>query len=170
MFQNNYAGLSHRMKFPTSLTGKLSRNAHRFLPVIVLAFTVSGCMEVASTEYADRNHAISRDAIGKSKWLPEWLPKDAVDIREAHDMDTNESWLIFRPTSGTLTLPEDCRPTGRAEMPDAPTMRRFPQFARNSWSRASDHAGVFYSCPERSAGRWIMHDEELGLVYSRVKY
>lgn len=138
--------------------------------VVAVAIAVSGCMEVASTEYADRNQAISRKAIGISKWLPAWLPEDAVDIRETHDMDTNESWLIFRPTSRTLTLPEDCRPTGSPEMPDAPTLRRFPKFARNAWSRASDHAGVFYLCPERSAGRWVMHDEELGLVYSRVKY
>ena len=145
-------------------------NTRKFSLIVALALAASGCMEVASTEYADRSHAISKKAIGVSKWLPAWLPEDAVDIRETHDMDTNESWLIFRPTSGTLTLPEDCRPISRPEMPEARTMRRFPKFARNAWSRASGLAGVFYLCPEPAAGRWVIHDEELGLVYSRVKY
>lgn len=94
--------------------------------VVAVAIAVSGCMEVASTGYADRNEAIARDAIGKSKWLPEWLPEDAVNIREAHDMDTNESWLVFHSTSRTLALPEDCRQAGRPEMSKARVMWRFP--------------------------------------------
>lgn len=102
--------------------------------------------------------------------MPAWLPEDAVNIRETHDMDTNESWLVFRLTSGVLTLPEDCRLESRPEMPDARVMRRFPQFARSAWSRASDYAGKFYLCPEGDAGRWVLHDEELGLVYSRVTF
>lgn len=144
-------------------------NTHKFLPVIALVFTVSGCMEVASTAYVDRNQAISRDAIGKSKWLPDWLPEDAVNIREAHDMDTNESWLVFQTTSRTLAMPEGCRQVGRPEMSEARVMRRFPQFARDAWSRASAHTWEFHVCQESNARRWVVHDEELGLVYSSVK-
>lgn len=138
--------------------------------VVAVAIAVSGCMEVASTGYADRNQAIARDAIGKSKWLPEWLPDDAVNIRETHDMDTNESWLVFHPANGAFAFPEDCRLAGKPEMSDAQTMRRFPQFARSAWSRASGYTGEFRLCPEDGADRWIMHDEDLGLVYSSVKF
>lgn len=143
--------------------------APKLLPVVMLSIALSGCMEVASTEYADRNQAVSRQAIGESKWLPSWLPEDAVNIRESHDMDTNESWLVFRLTSGVLALPEECRLVSRPEMSDARVMRRFPPFARNAWSRASSYGGKFYLCPEGNAGRWVMRDEELGLVYSGIK-
>lgn len=145
-------------------------NSRKFFLMVILVLTISGCMEVASTEYVDRNQAVSRQAIGESKWLPAWLPEDAVNIRETHDTDTNESWLVFRLTSGVLTLPDDCRLASRPEMPGVRVMRPFPQFARSAWSRASDYAGEFYLCPEGDAGRWVMHDEELGLVYSRVKF
>lgn len=49
-------------------------------------------------------------------------------------------------------------------------MRRFPRFAREAWSRASEYTGDFYWCPEEGADRWVMHDEELNLVYSRLKF
>ncbi|QDL28371.1 hypothetical protein EGM71_11665 [Stenotrophomonas maltophilia] len=143
-------------------------HAPRLLPIVMLSIALSGCMEVSSTEYADRNQAVSRQAIGESKWLPSWLPEDAVNIRETHDMDTNESWLVFRPTGGVLALPEDCRLVSRPEMSDARVMRRFPQFARSAWSRASSYGGQFYLCPEGDAGLWVMRDEALGLVYSGI--
>jgi hypothetical protein len=142
----------------------------RALVVMICGFTASGCGEVTSAEYADRHEAIARRAIGESKWLPAWLPDGAVDIREAHDVDTNESWLVFRLSKGPLTLPRDCKQTGRPEMPQQRVIRRFPQFARDAWSRASSHAGLFHLCPEGNADRWILHDEELGLFYSRVKF
>ncbi len=49
-------------------------------------------------------------------------------------------------------------------------MRRFPKFARSAWSRASGYTGEFRLCPEGGADRWIIHDEELRLVYSSVKF
>ncbi|HYQ23153.1 MAG TPA: hypothetical protein VER16_07110 [Stenotrophomonas sp.] len=145
-------------------------NTPKILLTSALALTVAGCMEVASTEYADRDQAVSRNAIGESKWLPAWLPEDAVDIRETHDMDTNETWLVFHPASGFFVFPEDCRPASKPEMSDARTMRRFPKFARSAWSRASGYTGEFRLCPEGGADRWIIHDEELRLVYSSVKF
>lgn len=152
------------------MTGMLSMNNSKLLPTVVLALTVSGCMEVASTEYASRDQAISKNALGESKWIPAWLPEDAVDIRETHDMDTNESWLVFHPANGVFTFPKDCRLADKPEMSEAQAMRRFPQFARSAWSRASGYTGEFRLCPEGGADRWIIHDEDLGLVYSSVKF
>lgn len=160
--------LSTRWKLPLLMTRMPQMYAPQLLPIVTLSIALSGCMEVASTEYADRNQAVSRQAIGESKWLPSWLPEDAVNIRESHDMDTNESWLVFRLTSGALTLPEECRLVSRPEVSGARVMRRFPQFARSAWSRESSYSGMFYLCPEGDAGRWVMRDEEQGLVYSRI--
>lgn len=160
--------LSTRWKLPLLMTRMPQMYAPKLLPIVTLSIALSGCMEVASTEYADRNQAVSRQAIGESKWLPSWLPEDAVNIRESHDIDTNESWLVFHLTSGVLTLPEECRLVSRPELFGARVMRRFPQFARSAWSRASSYSGKFYLCPEGDVGRWVMRDEELGLVYSGI--
>ncbi|MEN5426065.1 hypothetical protein ABE522_06815 [Stenotrophomonas pennii] len=137
---------------------------------ITLIIAISGCVEVASNEYANRDQAQAMQAIGDSKWLPLWLPEDAVDIRETHDMDTNESWLVFVPSSGAFVLPEECRKTTELEIPDSSVMQRFPRFARAARSRASGNAGTSYLCLEGNTNRWVMHDKELNLVYSRVKF
>jgi len=132
--------------------------------------TASGCMEISSAKYADTDDAIAKKAIGESKWLPVWLPKDAVDIQEAHDVDTNESWLVFRPRSGHMELPDFCDRVDKPEMTEKHVMQRFPEFSRSAWSRASNYNGNFYLCPEKNTERWVMYDEDLRLVYSRVKF
>lgn len=66
------------------------------LALMVLA--LSGC-EVLSARYATLQEAAADEAIERG-WLPEWLPIDAIDIQETHDLDSNESWLVFRTTSG----------------------------------------------------------------------
>lgn len=152
-----------------------TKNSSPFNPLVIIAWliltgTMSGCMEISSAEYENTNDAVAKNAIGKSKWLPTWLPKDAVDIQEAHDVDTNESWLVFHPTSGRLELPKSCSPIVKPEMTDERTMRRFPKFSREAWSRASDFTGDFYLCAEINSERWVMYDEDLRLVYSRAKF
>ena len=162
--------LSSWRKLPLLMTCRPLMSTRKLFLAITLVFAVPGCVEVASTEYANRNQALARQAIGESKWMPAWLPEDAVNIRETHDIDTNESWLVFRPSGGTLALPEECKQAEKPEMTEERVMQRFPQFARDAWSRASGHAGEFYLCPEGDASRWAMYDEELNLVYSRVKF
>lgn len=145
-------------------------NIRNLFLLTTLVVALSGCGEVTSTEYADRNDADVREAIGESKWLPTWLPEDAVNIRETHDIDTNESWLVFRPNSGHLNLPMNCKQIVIPENSDKHMMQRFPPFAQDAWSRASGRVGDFFLCPEGNAERWVMHDKELNLVYSRVKF
>lgn len=138
--------------------------------IIAVLLPVAGCMEVVSAEYADRDEAKNRNAIGEAKWLPAWLPADAVNIRETHDIDTNASWLVFRLRSGALVLPVNCRRTARPEMPGKQVIRRFPIFARDAWSRASASNGMFYLCTEGTTTHWVTHDREMDLVYSATVF
>ncbi|WP_164273525.1 hypothetical protein [Stenotrophomonas sp. B1-1] len=142
----------------------------RILLILVPALFVPGCMEVVSVEYSDRDAAMNRNAIGEAKWLPTWLPADAVNIRETHVIDTNASWLVFRLRSGALVLPENCRITARPEMPSKRVMRRFPMFARDAWSRASASNGTFYLCNEGATTHWVTHDREMDVVYSATVF
>lgn len=59
--------LSTRWKLPLLMTRIPQMYAPKLLPIVTLSIALSGCMEVASTEYADRNQAVSRQAIGESK-------------------------------------------------------------------------------------------------------
>ncbi|WP_313138837.1 hypothetical protein [Stenotrophomonas sp.] len=142
----------------------------RILLILALALFVPGCMEVVSAEYADRDEAMNRNAIGEAKWLPTWLPADAVNIRETHDIDTNASWLVFHLRSGALVLPENCSNAARPEMPGKRVMRRLPLFARDARSRASASNGTFYLCTEGATTHWVTHDREMDLVYSATVF
>lgn len=141
--------------------GKHAMHVRSFFGMIGLATLLVGC-EVTKAEYRDRTDAASRNAF-QAGWLPEWLPEDAVDIRETHDADTNESWLVFRLTSGHWMVPDECAETGTPDLSSAQVMRRFPQFARDAWSRVSDDAGDAHRCADR---RWVMWDQERQFVYS----
>ena len=48
-------------------------------------------------------------------WLPGWLPEDAVDLRMAHDIDTNEAWTAFRVPAGSDFAPA-CGPASAEEV------------------------------------------------------
>lgn len=55
-------------------------------------------------------------------------------------------------------------------MTEERVMKRFPNFAKEAWVRASGYTGNFYLCPEMNSDRWVMYDEDSGLVYSRIKH
>lgn len=57
------------------------------------------CSDVYEAHYEDLPAARSAGAIEQG-WLPTVLPADAVDIREVHDIDTNETWGCFSAPSG----------------------------------------------------------------------
>ncbi|GAB2508502.1 hypothetical protein GCM10027084_24700 [Pseudoxanthomonas sangjuensis] len=48
----------------------------------------------------------------RAGWIPDWIPSEARNLREVHNVDTNESALVFRvPTSTKWQPPESCRAT-----------------------------------------------------------
>jgi hypothetical protein len=50
---------------------------------------------VIESSYKTRAETVA-PASEVSRWLPNFLPGSAVDIHEKHDLDTNESWGLFR--------------------------------------------------------------------------
>lgn len=51
--------------------------------------------ETVDSYYADYAHATRNGNISLDSWLPPFLPKSATDIRERHNVDTNEAWISF---------------------------------------------------------------------------
>jgi hypothetical protein len=53
-------------------------------------------MDTVEAVYPSFAAAAQAQAIGDEKWIPSFVPRSATDIREIHNLDTNEVWLAFR--------------------------------------------------------------------------
>lgn len=92
--------------------------------LVAISTLLAGCLDTLSdAHFATAEEA--RDAgYVHSGWIPPWLPDDATDIHEAHDVDTNISMLAFAlPDPDALTLPDTCRPIEYAQLFDPPLER-----------------------------------------------
>lgn len=68
------------------------------LLVAILACSDTHAMSYARYEDAVRDGAISRG------WIPAFVPSSATNIREAHDIDTNRSWLRLTVPAGDTSV------------------------------------------------------------------
>ena len=58
-----------------------------------------GCSDRRESAFANVKEARSSGAVARG-WVPNDLPESPTDLRELHDLDTNEVWGTFRfPTS-----------------------------------------------------------------------
>jgi hypothetical protein len=60
----------------------------------VLLGCVGACQEDFESHYPDVA-AARRDGAFDRGWLPEFMPTDAIDIFEEHNVDTNVTWGCF---------------------------------------------------------------------------
>ena len=97
------------------------------IAMIVLA-ALTACfndLRMHST-YENMDEVKADDAIGRG-WIPDWLPENAIDIHEHHDLDTN-----IRAISFTVNQPEEwpwpveCIPVESAVRPRIKT-KLFPR-------------------------------------------
>lgn len=85
----------------------------------ILLATLAGCdpLEAVETSYPDMADAASGGSVSRG-WIPGWLAADASDIREIHNLDTNESALAFdTPRDLSWAPPAECRTTMPCHMP-----------------------------------------------------
>ena len=110
---------------------------------LLAALLLSGCdrMDLSFSDYRELAEA---DAM-QSGWFPVWLPESAYDIRESHDIDTNQSMLVFRVRERAWRPPSDCLGIAPGNAPPAP-------YSRPWWPAEKDfeaRPGIsFYSCQD----------------------
>lgn len=127
----------------------------RFAVLLLLAAAVSGCFwERPESSYSSFAEAKRSGAIDKG-WIPAWIPSSATDIREMHDIDTNESMLTFTyDAQQSWELPADCQPVSYSQTTS-------PRFSRNWWPSPDslEQSYEFYRCggdvPFSSAVTWV---------------
>jgi hypothetical protein len=112
--------------------------------VAFVVIEAAGCsrFERPEASYASYSEAEGAGALGPGSWIPEFLPVSAIDIREQHNIDTNERWLRFSFT-GDFKPPDSCSSTGRLGSVDA----RTPEWWKEEAGQKPAHQG--YACIER---------------------
>jgi hypothetical protein len=119
------------------------------LAVVVSALLgLAACSETFDSTYATFSEA-QREGATIRGWVPAWLPPNATNIREVHDIDTNRFMLGFtvakRPK---VTLPNDCVRIG-------PRAAAKPPFRRQWWpsdvpaNPLATHRHSFFKCNDR---------------------
>lgn len=108
---------------------------------LLLVVIVESLLAMETVESQFPTGRALRDAgMVEKGWVPGWIPNDAFDVREIHNVDNNLSGLGFRLRTGAkLRLPQECtRGTahGFAE----------PRFDRDWLDVASGHFDL-YTCP-----------------------
>lgn len=59
-------------------------------------------------------------------WLPAWLPREAKNIYEVHNLDSNAAmWAAEVPVGAEVSLPSNCSAVASSQLPDAPFKRRW---------------------------------------------
>jgi hypothetical protein len=70
---------------------------------LLICIVMATC-ELACTEYNERvyENLSEVEALGDDRraWIPACLPEDAIDIREAHYVDSEFTWIAFNCASG----------------------------------------------------------------------
>ncbi len=90
---------------PTGESNVIQTRVVRITPILPLLLAVVGCGWLAEFEHPETYHesyqaAVDASHLGEGRFIPELLPRSARDLRETHDIDTNEAWVAFRYTPG----------------------------------------------------------------------
>jgi hypothetical protein len=117
-------------------------------PTVLLALLfLFACSEVLERTYKTRTEAEYDGAIAAG-WVPSWLPQNAIEIREAHTIDTNASMVRFNyPKEQEVKVPHSCSRIAGSTAPPAP-------FERAWWpGSVPERAGtveryVYHKCGE----------------------
>ena len=106
---------------------------------------LAGCGETLEARYSTLAEARASGAVSRG-WIPEWLPLGSTNIREVHNLDTNNFMVRFEfPRGAPLELPRACVPVA----PDKPPK---PPFRRAWWpsdvppSGLATHRYAFFGC------------------------
>lgn len=131
--------------------------------MLLLASAMTGCLDTTlDASYPTMGAAVADGAVTRG-WIPEWVPINATDLDEVHDLDSNEHALSFSvPADTKLALPVECEPVQARDT--LPT-----RFDRRWWPSEVDleRSYTFHSCPTgfvglHKSGRRALHWQTIG--------
>ena len=113
------------------------------IPATAALLSLTACMsDVQDAKYSSQIEAAKAGAIDQG-WVPRWVPEGAINLRETHNLDTNESLLAFSlPAQPAWQPPAFCQPA--------------PAFERK-WAPARLDGYQTYTCQPPEAGPGLAH-------------
>lgn len=85
-----------------------------------LCLSAAACLGTTIDASYDKATEAREAGMVEKGWIPAWIPKNAVNLREVHDLDTNVSELSFEiPDAAKVQLPADCEPVEYPETIEA---------------------------------------------------
>jgi len=88
----------------------------RRLILIFAVLTASSCTDdVLEASYPSMPEAVAEGAVERG-WIPAWIPAEATDLQEVHNVDSNQSALSFTAPAAWHP-PAQCRPDASGEPP-----------------------------------------------------
>lgn len=122
--------------------------------VLILFFFIIGCerMETSESVYPNFEAAIKAKAVGEGKWVPDFLPPSSTNIREKHNLDTNEQWLSFHFTGDIASHISLCKQTIMQEIvyPRRSPGNWWPQTLLQNSANQESKNYVYYTCRENN--------------------
>lgn len=130
--------------------------------LLLALLSLAACSETFDRTYKTRTEAEYDGAIAAGR-VPAWFPPVAMQIREAHDIDTRAVMVTFTyPKEHTLEVPASCTPIAASSAPP-------PPFERAWWPKSvPERAGeklVYHRCGELYVA--VLLSEAQGYVWSR---
>lgn len=95
------------------LISRLVVRSHRGFLLLLFAAALASCRnpDVFSSSYGTMQEAVD-SGIVRQGWVPAWLPDHATQIREIHDLDSNEWAVPFKyAPQHSLAVPTGCTAT-----------------------------------------------------------
>lgn len=124
---------------PSSARLLASSNGWRIAIYATVLLAAACSDEAPDAFYATQAEAVAAGAVGRG-WVPDWVPTQATDLREVHDLDTNESALLFTlPSTLNWRPPAACRVANAGEF-------QAPPFTR-AWLPKPGSNYAYFSCP-----------------------
>jgi hypothetical protein len=113
--------------------------------VVISAVLCGGCLDEYASRYSNVDEVVRSGAVARG-WVPDILPKDAVDIREVHNLDTNETWGCFITPGGVEQVRSRLQELGaKRESGPAPHEGRGPSWwptaQPDEWHSVREDAG-----------------------------
>lgn len=134
---------------------------------VAISYWLDG--EKVEEVYPSYRSAVRAGSIERG-WLPHFLPPSATDIREVHDLDTNEGWTTFSfDESGRRQLEGNLLRVGGA--PEWPGVRRPDTWWRRFswWPSVFDQPLTAADLAKKELAAYTIRDISGGIVsYSTV--
>lgn len=118
------------------------------LIAILLLFVYFLLDENIENQYSNYEQVSQNGVVPSDTWVPVFLPKTATDIKERHNIDTNETWVFFKyGESDKLDLAKPCE-----SLPFDKVI--FPRVDRSSiilwWDDLEESKFDFFQCEQNS--------------------